>query len=152
MIPIPPCAATAPASPERLIPTPIPPCITGIFAVRSYVKAAVEAGVDLIISGAGLPMNLPALVQNVKTKLLPIVSSVKSVQVIMKYWMKKYRRLPDAVVVEGPLAGGHLGFSKEQLSDIDNLHYDEEVGKIIQTVNETAKENNTDIPVISSAR
>lgn len=115
---------------------------------EDYVKAAVEAGVDLIISGAGLPMNLPALVQNVKTKLLPIVSSVKSVQVIMKYWMKKYRRLPDAVVVEGPLAGGHLGFSKEQLSDIDNLHYDEEVGKIIQTVNETAKENNTDIPVI----
>ena len=65
---------------------------------EEYVKAAVEAGVDLIVSGAGLPMNLPELVQNAKTKLVPIVSSVKSLHVIVKYWMKKYTRIPDAVV------------------------------------------------------
>lgn len=115
---------------------------------EEYVKAAVEAGVDLIVSGAGLPVDLPGLVQNAKTKLLPIVSSVKSIKVIMKYWLKKYCRLPDAVVIEGPLAGGHLGFSKEQLENIEDLHYDEEVQNIIRTVNDTATEHHTDIPVI----
>lgn len=115
---------------------------------EEYVKAAVEAGVDLIVSGAGLPVDLPGLVQDAKTKLLPIVSSVKSAQVIMKYWLKKYNRLPDAVVIEGPLAGGHLGFSKEQLDTIENLHYDEEVQNIIRTVNDVAAEHHAEIPVI----
>lgn len=115
---------------------------------EEYVKAAVAAGVDLIISGAGLPMNLPALVENTKTKIAPIVSSVKSAQVIMKYWLKKYNRVPDAVVIEGPLAGGHLGFSKEQLDDIDSLNYDEEVKNIIQTVNESGEAHQKEIPVI----
>lgn len=115
---------------------------------EEYVKAAVEAGVDLIVSGAGLPVDLPGLVQNAKTKLLPIVSSVKSIKVIMKYWLKKYCRLPDAVIIEGPLAGGHLGFSEEQLENIEDLHYDEEVQNIIRTVNDTAAEHHTEIPVI----
>lgn len=114
---------------------------------EEYVKSAVEAGIDLIISGAGLPMDLPKLVGAAKTKLAPIVSSVKSVQVIMRYWWKKYSRLPDAVVIEGPLAGGHLGFHKEQLEDIDGLHYDNEVKAIIDTVNETALEHETESPV-----
>lgn len=115
---------------------------------EAYVKAAVEAGIDLIISGAGLPMDLPKLVGAAKTKLAPIVSSVKSAQVIMRYWWKKYSRLPDAVIIEGPLAGGHLGFHKDQLADIDGLHYDDEVQAIIEKVNETAAEHETDIPVI----
>lgn len=115
---------------------------------EAYVKAAVETGIDLIISGAGLPMDLPKLVGAAKTKLAPIVSSVKSAQVIMRYWWKKYSRLPDAVIIEGPLAGGHLGFHKEQLADIDGLHYDDEVQAIIEKVNETAMEHETDIPVI----
>ena len=115
---------------------------------EDYVKAAVEAGIDLIISGAGLPMDLPKLVGAAKTKLAPIVSSVKSAQVIMRYWWKKYSRLPDAVVIEGPLAGGHLGFHKEQLEDIEGLHYDDEVRAIIEQVGTTASEHETDIPVI----
>ncbi|MDE5596507.1 MAG: nitronate monooxygenase, partial [Lachnospiraceae bacterium] len=115
---------------------------------EEYVKAAVEAGVDLIVSGAGLPMNLPELAQNTETKLVPIVSSVKSLHVIVKYWMKKYARLPDAVVIEGPLAGGHLGFTKEQLDDIDGLHYDEEVKNIIEKANDIEKEFYVSMPVI----
>lgn len=115
---------------------------------EEYVKAAVEAGIDLIISGAGLPMELPKLIGAAKTKLAPIVSSVKSAQVIMRYWWKKYNRLPDAVVIEGPLAGGHLGFHKEQLTDIDGLHYDDEVQAIIDKVNETAAEHGREIPVV----
>lgn len=115
---------------------------------EEYVKAAVDAGIDLIISGAGLPMDLPRLVGAAKTKLAPIVSSVKSAQVIMRYWWKKYNRLPDAMVIEGPLAGGHLGFHRNQLEDIEGLHYDDEIKEIIEKVSETAAEHGTDIPVI----
>ena len=115
---------------------------------EEYVKAAVAAGIDLIISGAGLPMDLPKIVGAARTKLAPIVSSVKSAQVIMRYWWKKYNRLPDAVVIEGPLAGGHLGFHKEQLADIESLHYDEEVEAIIAQVNKTAAEHGTEILVV----
>lgn len=115
---------------------------------EEYVNAAVAAGIDLIISGAGLPMDLPKLAGAAKTKLAPIVSSVKSAQVIMRYWWKKYSRLPDLVVIEGPLAGGHLGFHREQLDDIESLHYDEEVKAIIEKVNETAAEHETSIPVV----
>ncbi len=115
---------------------------------EDYVKAAVEAGIDLIISGAGLPMDLPKYVGAAKTKLAPIVSGVKSAQVIMRYWLKKHDRLPDAVVIEGPLAGGHLGFHREQLDDIEALRYDDEVKAIIGQVNDTAAQHGTEIPVI----
>ena len=103
---------------------------------EEYVKAAVSAGVDLIISGAGLPMTLPELVGNEKTKIAPIVSSKKSLSVISKYWKKKYDRKPDLVVVEGTEAGGHLGFSKEDLETITKEVYDEEVKAIIELAEE----------------
>ncbi len=115
---------------------------------EAYVRAAVEAGVDLIVSGAGLPVDLPKYTVGSGAKLVPIVSSLKSVQVIIKYWMKKYERLPDAVVIEGPLAGGHLGFSKEQAEHPEELHYDEEVKKILQYVEETEEAYCARIPVI----
>lgn len=116
---------------------------------EEYVKAAVAAGVDLIISGAGLPVNLPELVGKAKTKLAPIVSSVKSAQVIMRYWLKKYDRVPDLVVIEGPKAGGHLGFSLEQLNDPAYLaEYDEEIKRIIAHVKQAGEEKGKEIPVV----
>ncbi|MDE6983222.1 MAG: nitronate monooxygenase, partial [Lachnospiraceae bacterium] len=99
---------------------------------EDYVKAAAAAGADLIISGAGLPMTLPELAGD--AKIAPIVSSRKALRVIANHWRKKYDRKPDLVVVEGPLAGGHLGFSRE---DIDAFtvtgekDYDEEIASII---------------------
>lgn len=115
---------------------------------EEYVKAAVAAGVDLIISGAGLPMTLPALVKGSRTKLAPIVSSVKSVDVICKYWMKKFDRLPDAVVIEGPKAGGHLGFTREQLENPKSFDFEAEIKKIIAHVKEFAAGKKAEIPVI----
>lgn len=114
---------------------------------EEYVKAAVDAGVDLIISGAGLPMTLPALVEGAKTKIAPIVSSLKSAQVICKYWLKKYDRLPDLVVIEGPEAGGHLGFSLEQLQDLKNFDFESEIKKIVGYVKELAVTYAKKIPV-----
>ena len=103
---------------------------------EDYVKAAVAAGIDLIISGAGLPMTLPALVEGTSTKIAPIISSVKSLSVITKYWMKKYSRKPDMVVIEGPEAGGHLGFSREELDNYTRESYDEEIKAILSITKE----------------
>ena len=113
-----------------------------------YVKAAIEGGADLIISGAGLPVNLPQLAVGSSVKLAPIVSSVKSAEVILKYWQRKYDRLPDLVVIEGPRAGGHLGFRMEELQEIDDAAYDEEIKRIIACVQTYAKAKEKEIPVV----
>jgi len=81
-----------------------------------YVKCCVENKVDLIISGAGLPMNLPELVKGSAVKIAPIVSSAKAASVLLKLWDKKYGVTADMVVVEGPKAGGHLGFTAEEVN------------------------------------
>ena len=127
---------------------------------QEYVKAAVRAKVDLIISGAGLPMELPKIVreewerlkkageQFVKPKLVPIVSSKKAANLILKMWDKKSQVVPDAIIVEGPRAGGHLGFSVEQLEHMEELHYEEEIKEIIETVKPYEAKYGQDIPVI----
>ena len=116
----------------------------------SHVKAAVQAGADLIISGAGLPTELPALVSGSKTKIAPIVSTDKSAKVILKYWERKYRRTADLVVIEGPQAGGHLGFHKEELDSYTPEAYDNEIRKIVQTVKSYAAKFGTEIPVVAA--
>lgn len=81
------------------------------------MTAVKEKKADLIISGAGLPKTLPELVKGSTTKIAPIVSSGKAAATIAKIWDRKYDFLPDAVIVEGPLAGGHLGFSPDVLKE-----------------------------------
>ncbi len=91
-----------------------------MVAVTNYekkVRAAIDAGADLIISGAGLPLTLPEVAEGENVYLLPIVSSVRAAEVVLKRWWHRYRRLPDAFVLEGPLAGGHLGFKEEELKE-----------------------------------
>ena len=115
-----------------------------------YVRAAVEAKVDVIISGAGLPMELPQLVEGSDTKIAPIVSSVKAAQLICKYWKKKYAKVPDFIVIEGPMAGGHLGFHMEELeSYIEKPEdYVSEIKKIIEFVRDLELKEEMNIPVV----
>lgn len=81
------------------------------------VKAAIEEKIDIIFSGAGLPIDLPKyLTKNAKTKLVPIVSSGKAAKIISQLWVTRYNYAPDAIIVEGPKAGGHLGFKAENLN------------------------------------
>jgi nitronate monooxygenase len=82
------------------------------------VETAIDAGIDIIFSGAGLPLNLPKYrTPNSKTKLVPIVSSGRATALLCNHWLKKHDYLPDALVVEGPKAGGHLGFKRSQIFD-----------------------------------
>jgi len=100
---------------------------------EKYVKAAVEAGVDLIVSGAGLPGSLPELVEGMKVAIAPMVSSAKGARVLLSRWAQKYARRADLLVVEGPKAGGHLGFTSDYF---DKPHgeneYDAELAAIIE--------------------
>ncbi len=114
------------------------------------VKASIEEAVDIIISGAGLPLDLPGyLVEGAKTKLVPIVSSARAAKLLCQKWLSKYNRLPDAFVVEGPKAGGHLGFKKEQINDSDYA-LEKLVKEVIETVGPIAAKLDTTIPVIAA--
>lgn len=115
-----------------------------------YVKEAVKSGIDLIISGAGLPTMLPEFVKESKTKIAPIVSTVKSAQVICKLWDRKYKKIPDLVVIEGPRAGGHLGFSLDQLKQFDSRKYQEEIKGILAVVRSFGEKYQKHIPVVAA--
>ena len=134
-----------------------------------WVKEAVKAGADIIVSGAGLPVSLPEYVKEAyeemggipgrRVKIAPIVSTAKSATVICKLWDRKYHMAPDLVVVEGPLAGGHLGFSLEQLAaygaDTENVPatykrdaYDEEIRAILKVVKSYGDKYGVKVPVV----
>jgi NAD(P)H-dependent flavin oxidoreductase YrpB (nitropropane dioxygenase family) len=83
----------------------------------NLVTTAIEEDVDLIISGAGLPLDLPKYLNGKDVKLIPIVSSARTFQIICKRWKNRFDKLPDAVIVEGVRAGGHLGYSYEVVID-----------------------------------
>ncbi|CRZ34201.1 NAD(P)H-dependent flavin oxidoreductase YrpB (nitropropane dioxygenase family) [Herbinix hemicellulosilytica] len=114
---------------------------------EKYIKAACEAGTDIIISGAGLPIKLPELVQGYDIKIAPIVSSLRAASVILKMWDRKYNRTADFIVVEGPKAGGHLAFTKEQLAD-RQFDFDTIIKDIINHVKVYEEKYQVKIPVI----
>jgi nitronate monooxygenase len=114
------------------------------------VRTAVEEGIDIIFSGAGLPMDLPAYrPEGSRTLLAPIVSSAKAATLIAKKWHSRFGCVPDAFVVEGPMAGGHLGFKVEQLDDprfaLENL-----VSELLQAVSDIEDRHGCRIPVIAA--
>lgn len=114
---------------------------------EEYVKTVCEAGVDAIISGAGLPIELPEYAAGYDVAIAPIVSSEKSARVILRQWDRKYGRTADFLVIEGPKAGGHLGFSRETLDHMEQLDYAEEIRKIIACKQKFEEKYETQIPV-----
>lgn len=98
------------------------------------VCTAIREKADIIFSGAGLPLDLPSyLTQRSSTKLIPIVSSARAAKIICDKWQKNYAYLPDAIVVEGPKAGGHLGFKKAQMKD-ENYALESLVPQVLTTI------------------
>lgn len=125
--------------------------INVMVALKDYaeiVKECVKQKIDLIISGAGIPKELPEYVQGSKTKIAPIVSSLRCCQLIVKHWIKKYNYVPDMIVIEGPEAGGHLGFKKEELDEkplLENI-----VQEVVEYIKVVEKETGKEILVIAA--
>jgi NAD(P)H-dependent flavin oxidoreductase YrpB (nitropropane dioxygenase family) len=114
------------------------------------VKTAIAEKVDVIFAGAGLPMDLPKYrTENCSTKLVPIVSSARAAKIICEKWKTLYNYLPDLVVVEGPKAGGHLGFKTTQIHD-ENFSIEKLVPEVVKEVAAYEEKYNQEIPVIAA--
>lgn len=116
---------------------------------KENVKKAIESGIDLIISGAGLPKELPRLVEGTKVKIAPIISSARGAGLMIKLWSKQ-NHIPDMIVVEGPKAGGHLGFSKEELEDSNRKDIYTIVKEVAEKVKEFEEKFKKKIPIIAA--
>jgi nitronate monooxygenase len=114
------------------------------------VKTSIKEGADIIFAGAGLPLDLPGYIKDgAKTKLVPIISSARAASIICKKWLSKFDYLPDAFVVEGPKAGGHLGFKPEQIDDPE-FSLEVTVPQVIEAVREFEEKTGKQIPVIAA--
>ncbi len=124
-----------------------------MVAMKNYVdivKECVKQKIDLIISGAGIPKELPEYVKESDTKIAPIVSSLRCCKLIVSHWIKKYNYVPDMIVIEGPEAGGHLGFKNEELDENTKPKLEDITTEVVDYIKEIEKETGKDIPVISA--
>ena len=116
----------------------------------NLVKTSIEEQVDVIIVGAGLPLDLPSYLRNSCTKIIPIVSSGRTADIICKVWSRRYKYLPDAFIVEGPLAGGHLGFSRDSLVNLEKFKLENLVSEVIDVVKKYNSLNNKKPQIIAA--
>jgi nitronate monooxygenase len=128
-----------------------------LVALTDYLdlfEVAVDEGIDVLFLGAGLPLQVPESfaakgLRDIHTRIVPIVSSARAARLIFQYWAKHYGRVPDGVVVEGPLAGGHLGFSRGQLDDPAHA-LDKLVPEVIAALHPFKDPSGRSIPVIAA--
>ncbi|RJQ56877.1 MAG: nitronate monooxygenase [Nitrospiraceae bacterium] len=113
---------------------------------ESLARTAADEGVDMIISGAGLPLELPKFVEGKSIKLVPIVSSVRALNIICNKWKRNFNRLPDAVIVEGPRAGGHVGYDFQDMVEGKAPALDDLIVEIVKF----AKTFDPPVPVIAA--
>lgn len=122
-----------------------------MVAMNNYdeiVTRCVENNIDLIISGAGLPKDLPKYVKGSNTKIAPIVSSRRACELMTKMWIKKYDYVPDMIVIEGPEAGGHLGFKSEELEESVKPKLEDILIDVLEYIKEVEEETGKEIPVV----
>lgn len=121
-----------------------------MVALSNYedmARTAAKAGADIIISGAGLPLRLPEYIEDSSIKLIPVISSGRGAEVVARTWKRRYNRLPDAFIVEGPLSGGHIGgHTMQELKAGDLTSLEDSIKDVI----EVAKEYSERIPVIAA--
>ncbi len=121
---------------------------------EDLINTAVDEGIDVIFMGAGLPLRMPTNIlskgfKNIKTKFVPKVSSAKAIKIILKFWSEKYGYVPDAFVVEGPLAGGHLGFKRAEL-DNPEIKLESIIEECVAEVKPYIERYSKDIAVIAA--
>ncbi len=119
-----------------------------MVALTNYedlAQVASDEGVDFIVSGAGIPMKLPQYVSE-RTALVPVLSNIRVLKLLISRWKKQYSRIPDAVILEGPRCGGHLGFSEAELKDEENCS----IEKLLFDAKEYLTSQNLTIPLIAA--
>jgi nitronate monooxygenase len=124
-----------------------------MVALTNYdelVRTAVAEKVDYIISGAGLPLALPALAKDSGVPLMPLVSSARAADIVCTRWLGRDNCLPDAIVVEGALAGGHLGFSMEEVAEWDERTLESVCAEVISVARKYETQTGKHIPVIAA--
>lgn len=127
--------------------------INAMVATVQYadsIRTAIKAGVDAIVSGAGLPLDLPALAEGANVALAPIVSGARAASLICRTWDKRYGRTPDFVVVEGIEAGGHLGFSPEQAINGTAPLLETLVSEVLEVLRPFAEKYGRAIPIFAA--
>lgn len=123
---------------------------------EAMVKTTIKEDVDFIISGAGLPISLPEFAKGSSAKLIPVISSARGAELLIKTWYRRYKRFPDALIVEGPLSGGHIaGYTLDQLKSLKGKMEREPllenaVKEVLELAGKYEKEHNISIPVIAA--
>ena len=118
--------------------------------VNDLITASIKEGIKMIVYGAGLPTKLPALVQDPSVNLVPIISSARVAELILRTWDKRYERTADGLILEGPLAGGHLGFSEEQLEHPEEYSLEKLLPEVLELIKTYEDKYGRKIPVITA--
>lgn len=117
---------------------------------EDLVQTAVDESADVIFCGAGLPLDLPRFARSDRTTaLVPIVSSGRAAKILIDKWIRQYNYVPDGIVVEGPLAGGHLGFKTNQLED-PRYSLEEILGEVLREAADAESRTGRPVPVIAA--
>ena len=122
-----------------------------LAAMTTYdelIRTAIEEGIDLIVTGAGLPLELPRMVEGTETKIAPVVSSGKAARLISKVYDKKFGIPADMFIVEGPLAGGHLGFKKEVMESESYMDLEDILQEVLEAIRPFEEKYDVKIPVV----
>ena len=125
--------------------------VMGVLSnLRDLIDVAVKNGIRIISYGAGIPKDLPALVPDPRVYLIPIISSARLAKSLLSIWFKRYKRVPAAFILEGPLAGGHLGFSQKELDQPDVFSLENILKEVLQVVDNFAQKIGYKIPIIAA--
>jgi len=128
---------------------PIAVNIMGVLSnAKDLIQTTAREGVRLIVSGASLPLKLPEMVEDPRALLIPIISSGRAANLVLRAWDKRYQRTADAIIVEGPLAGGHLGFSAEQLQEPEKYALSILLPEVLDVIKPFEDKYGRKIPVI----
>ena len=118
--------------------------------VEDLIKTSVAEGIQVVVFGAGLPTKLPLLVEEGESNLVPIISSARVAGLILRTWQKRYNRTVDGLILEGPLAGGHLGFTTEQLEEKENYSLDKLLPEVLEVIKPYEDTYGRKIPIITA--
>jgi NAD(P)H-dependent flavin oxidoreductase YrpB (nitropropane dioxygenase family) len=128
---------------------PIAVNVMGVLSnADDLVRTVVSEGIKIIVSGASLPLKLPGVVEDESVNLLPIVSSGRAAELVLRAWDKRYGRTADGIILEGPLAGGHLGFSLGQLQEMEKHSLQNLLPEVLEAIKGYEDKHGKKIPVI----